>query len=96
MPEFSRKRRLAVLGISCLSLFMIGLDDTTVSIALPTIARSLNASVSGLQWISDAYTMVLACLLIFGGATADRVVGGTATDRAARSTPHVHKGIHRP
>ena len=72
MPEFSRKRRLAVLGISCLSLFMIGLDDTTVSIALPTIARSLNASVSGLQWISDAYTMVLACLLIFGGATADR------------------------
>ena len=72
MPEFSRKRRLAVLGISCISLFMIGLDDTTVSIALPTIARSLNASVSGLQWISDAYTMVLACLLIFGGATGDR------------------------
>ena len=72
MPEFSRKRRLAVLGISCLSLFMIGLDDTTVSIALPTIARGLNASVSGLQWIVDGYTMVLASLLIFGGATADR------------------------
>jgi EmrB/QacA subfamily drug resistance transporter len=72
VPEFSRKRRLAVLGISCLSLLMVGLDDTTVSIALPTISRSLNASVSGLQWIADGYTMVLASLLIFGGATGDR------------------------
>ncbi len=72
MPEVSRKRRLAVLGISCLSLLMIGLDDTTVSIALPTIAKSLNASVSGLQWIADGYTMVLASLVVFGGATADR------------------------
>jgi EmrB/QacA subfamily drug resistance transporter len=72
VPEVSRKRRVVVLGISCLSLFMIGLDDTTVSIALPTIAKSLNASVSGLQWIADAYTMVLATLLIFGGATGDR------------------------
>jgi EmrB/QacA subfamily drug resistance transporter len=72
VPEFSRRRRLAVLGICCLSLFMIGLDDTIVSIALPTIARGLNASVSGLQWIADGYTMVLASMLIFGGATADR------------------------
>ena|SRR5450756_7467 len=72
VPEFSRPRRLAVLGISCLSLFMIGLDDTIVSIALPSIARGLNASVSGLQWIAGGYTMVLASLLIFGGATADR------------------------
>jgi EmrB/QacA subfamily drug resistance transporter len=61
-----------VLGISCLSLFMIGLDDTVVSIALPTMARGFHASVSGLQWIADGYTMVLATLLIFGGATADR------------------------
>ena len=51
---------------------MIGLDDTIVNIALPTISRGLHASVSGLQWIIDAYTMTLASLLIFGGATADR------------------------
>ena len=72
MPQLSRQRRIAVLGICCLSLFMIGLDDTIVSIALPTISRGLHASVSGLQWIIDAYTMTLASLLIFGGATADR------------------------
>ena len=51
---------------------MIGLDDTIVNIALPTISRGLHASVSGLQWIIDSYTMTLASLLIFGGATADR------------------------
>jgi MFS family permease len=51
---------------------MIGLDDTIVNIALPTISRGLHASVSGLQWIIDGYTMTLASLLIFGGATADR------------------------
>jgi len=72
VPEYNRKRRLAVLGISCLSLLMIGVDDTIVSIALPTIARGFNASVSGLQWIFDGYTVVLASFLIFGGTTADR------------------------
>jgi EmrB/QacA subfamily drug resistance transporter len=72
VPQLSRRRRIAVLGICCLSLFMIGLDDTIVNIALPTISRGLHASVSGLQWIIDGYTMTLASLLIFGGATADR------------------------
>jgi len=72
VPEFNRNQRRAVLIVSCLSLFMIGLDDTIVSIALPTIARGFNASVSGLQWIFDSYTVVLASLLILGGATADR------------------------
>jgi EmrB/QacA subfamily drug resistance transporter len=72
VPEFSRNQRLAVLVVSCLSLFMIGLDDTIVSMALPTIARGFNASVSGLQWIFDSYTVVLASLLILGGSTADR------------------------
>jgi EmrB/QacA subfamily drug resistance transporter len=72
VPQLSRRRRIAVLGICCLSLFMIGLDDTIVNIALPTISRGLHASVSGLQWIIDAYTMTLASFLIFGGATADR------------------------
>jgi EmrB/QacA subfamily drug resistance transporter len=51
---------------------MIGLDDTVVSIGLPTMAKGFHASVSGLQWIADGYTMVLATFLIFGGATADR------------------------
>src|SRR3954469_1862466 len=56
-----------------MSLFIIGLDNTIVNIALPALRTDLHASVSGLQWTIDAYTLVLASLLILGGSTADRV-----------------------
>jgi EmrB/QacA subfamily drug resistance transporter len=64
---------MLVLAICCLSLFIVGLDSTIVNVALPSIGRELHSSVSGLQWIIDAYTLVLASLLMFSGATADRV-----------------------
>ena len=73
MPGLSRPRRLLVLGICCLSLFIVGLDATIVNVALPSIGRDLHSSVSGLQWTIDAYTLVLASLLMFSGATADRI-----------------------
>ena len=72
MPEESPRRRQLVLVVCCLSLFIVGLDNTIVNVALPTIARGLGASVSGLQWIVDGYTMVLASLVMLAGATADR------------------------
>jgi EmrB/QacA subfamily drug resistance transporter len=71
--ELSQRRRLLVLAICCLSLLIVGLDSTIVNVALPSIHRSLNASVTGLQWTIDAYTLVLASLLMLGGSTADRV-----------------------
>ena len=64
---------MLVLAICCLSLFIVGLDSTIVNVALPSIGRELHSSVSGLQWIIDAYTLVLASLLMFSGATADRI-----------------------
>ncbi len=70
--EDSRRRSLLVLAVCCLSLFMVGLDNTIVNVALPAIARGLTASVSGLQWIVNGYTMVLASLVMSAGATADR------------------------
>jgi len=66
-------RRWLVLGICCLSLLIVGLDTTIVNVALPAIHNSLHASVSGLQWTIDAYTLVLASLVILAGSTADRV-----------------------
>ena len=66
------QRRLLILAICCLSLFIVGLDNTIVNVALPTISRGLGASVSGLQWIVNGYTMVLASLVMSAGATADR------------------------
>jgi EmrB/QacA subfamily drug resistance transporter len=65
-------RRRLILAICCLSLLMVGLDSTVVNVALPSIQRNLHASVSGLQWTIDAYTLVLASLLMLSGATADR------------------------
>ncbi len=56
-----------------MSLLIVGLDTTIVNVALPSIHRSLHASISGLQWIVDAYTLVLASLLMLAGSTADRV-----------------------
>ena len=73
MPELSPRRRLLVLAICCLSLFIVGLDSTIVNIALPSLRADLDASVSGLQWVLDAYTLVLASLLVLAGSTADRV-----------------------
>jgi EmrB/QacA subfamily drug resistance transporter len=73
MPELSRNRRFLVLGICCLSLLIVGMDITIVNVALPSIRADLDASVSGLQWTIDAYTVVLASLLILSGSTADRL-----------------------
>src|SRR5947209_13670324 len=56
-----------------MSLFIVGLDNTVVNVALPTIRRDLNASVSGLQWTIDAYTLVLASGLLLAGSMADRL-----------------------
>ncbi|WP_214412117.1 MFS transporter [Sphaerisporangium fuscum] len=73
MPELSRRRRIAVLSICCMSLLIVGLDNTIVNVALPSIARDLHAPVSGMQWTVDAYTLVLASLLLLSGSTADRI-----------------------
>jgi EmrB/QacA subfamily drug resistance transporter len=71
--ELSYRRRMLVLAICCMGLFMVGLDVTIVNIALPSIGHDLHAHVSGLQWTVDAYTLVLASLLMLSGSTADRL-----------------------
>ncbi|MET1004477.1 MAG: DHA2 family efflux MFS transporter permease subunit, partial [Propionibacteriaceae bacterium] len=73
MPDLSPRRRQLVLAICCLSLFIVGLDVTIVNIALPSLRADLGTSVSQLQWVLDAYTLVLASLLILSGSTADRI-----------------------
>jgi EmrB/QacA subfamily drug resistance transporter len=73
VPDLTRRRRLLVLAICCSSLFIVGLDNTIVNLALPSIRRDLGSSLSGLQWVIDAYTLVLAALLMLGGSTGDRI-----------------------
>ncbi|NBH07170.1 MFS transporter [Amycolatopsis sp. SID8362] len=71
MPQLVRPR--VVLAVCCLSLFIVGLDNTIVNLALPSIRHELGASVASLQWTIDAYTLVLASLLMLAGSTADRI-----------------------
>jgi EmrB/QacA subfamily drug resistance transporter len=71
--ELSRQRRMLVLAICCMSLFIVGIDATIVNVALPSIGHDLHARVDGLQWTVDAYTLVLASLLMLSGSTGDRI-----------------------
>jgi EmrB/QacA subfamily drug resistance transporter len=73
MHELGRSRRIGILFICCMSLFIVGIDVTIVNVALPSIGSDLHASLSGLQWTIDAYTLVLASLLMLSGSTADRL-----------------------
>src|ERR1700749_3707438 len=70
-PSRPVHRRL-VLVICCLSVCVTGIDLTIVNVALPSISRELHASVSSLQWTIDAYSLVMACLLVLSGSMADR------------------------
>jgi EmrB/QacA subfamily drug resistance transporter len=71
--ELSRSRRMLVLAICCISLFIVGIDVTIVNVALPSIQHDLHAPVSGLQWTVDAYTIVVASFLMLSGSTGDRI-----------------------
>src|SRR5580700_5589993 len=65
-------RRRLILLVLCLSLLVVVIDNTILNTALPTLARVLHAGTSSLQWITDAYTLCFAALLIPAGALGDR------------------------
>jgi EmrB/QacA subfamily drug resistance transporter len=65
-------RRWIVLGVMCLSLLLIVMDNTIVNVALPTLQRELDASTTQLQWVVDAYILVFAGLLLTMGSLGDR------------------------
>ncbi|WP_371549389.1 MFS transporter [Streptomyces sp. NBC_00554] len=73
MPELSHRHRMLVLAICCMSLLIVSIDTTVLNVALPSMQKELHASVAGLQWTIDAYTLVLASLLMLAGSTADRI-----------------------
>jgi DHA2 family multidrug resistance protein-like MFS transporter len=68
----SERRKWWALGALALSVLVVGLDLTVLNLALPTLATALHASTAQLQWIVDAYSLVLAALLLPGGLLGDR------------------------
>ena len=67
-----RSNRAAVLAVACLGQFMVLLDSTIVGAALPDMQQRLEIQLTGLQWIVDAYVLLVAMLLLTGGVFADR------------------------
>ena len=81
-PEAIHSRRWATLAVLCLSLLLVVVDSSIVNVALPTLSRALHASTTSLQWITDAYTLAVAGLLLTLGSLGDRMAG-TACSRPA-------------
>ncbi len=61
-----------ILAICCMSLLLVSMDVTIVNVALPAIQHDLRATLSQLQWVFDAYTLVVASLLMLAGSLSDR------------------------
>src|SRR6201981_2894709 len=75
MPEVPKtsSRQRWTLALVCTAAFMLLLDITVVSVALPSIQRDLRASLPDLQWVSAAYALVLAVLLLPAATLGDRL-----------------------
>jgi MFS family permease len=86
-------RKWWTLLAACTATFMLLLDITIVNVALPDIQKDLNSSFSDLQWVVDAYALMLASLLLTAGSLGDilgrRLVfaGGVALFTGASRVP---------
>src|ERR1700704_3477167 len=67
------ERKWWTLVLVSIATFMLLLDVTVVNVALPDIQRDLDASLSSLQWVVDAYSLMLAAFLLTAGSLGDRL-----------------------
>src|SRR5215471_142465 len=72
MSEGARPNKVMTLLVTCLGLFMVFLDGSIVNVALPTIQADLQAKLSDLQWVVDAYILPFAALMLTAGTLGDR------------------------
>src|SRR5215469_11593611 len=70
-PMSSFQRRTVI--VTCLTTAMLMLDIAVVNVAIPQIGRDLHSGLTGLQWIVDAYTVILAACVLTAGSLADRL-----------------------
>lgn len=72
IPEHVYDRRWSILAVLCTSLLIVIIGNTSLNVAIPTLARDLKASDSQLQWMIDAYSLIFAGLLFSAGTIGDR------------------------
>jgi EmrB/QacA subfamily drug resistance transporter len=71
-PEQVYAKRWWTLGVLCVSLLVIGLDNTILNVAIPTLQDRLHATQGAIEWMIDSYVLVFAGLLLTMGAIGDR------------------------
>ena len=70
--ECGKTQRRWTLAATILGSSMVFIDGTVVNVALPVLQSKLNANVTDVQWVIEAYTLFLAALLLLGGSLGDR------------------------
>ena len=70
-PRTLREAWIALAGLSAVFLFEM-LDNSILNVALPTIGRELDATTTGLQWVTGAYSVAFGGMMLLFGAVADR------------------------
>jgi len=70
--ECGKAQRRWTLAATIVGSSMVFIDGTVVNVALPVLQTNLNASVTDVQWVIEAYTLFLAALLLLGGSLGDR------------------------
>src|SRR5438552_6915749 len=67
-----KAQRRWTLAATILGSSMVFIDGTVVNVALPALQKNLQATVTDVQWVIEAYTLFLAALLLLGGSLGDR------------------------
>ncbi|MVO89369.1 MFS transporter [Streptomyces sp. p1417] len=71
-PSGRHPQRWLILGVICLAQLTVLLDNTVLSVAIPSLTEELDASTSDIQWMINAYSLVQSGLLLTAGSAADR------------------------
>ncbi|MGV9313534.1 MFS transporter [Streptomyces sp. NPDC003691] len=71
-PSGGHPQRWLILGVICLAQLVVLIDNTVLSVAIPSLTRELDASTSDIQWMINAYSLVQSGLLLTAGNAADR------------------------
>ena len=86
------QRRWAILAVLCTSLMIVIIGNTTLNVAIPRLARDLDATTTDLQWMVDAYSLVFAGMLFTAGALGDRFGRKGTLQARPRPVPRRHHG----
>ncbi|MFE6620490.1 MFS transporter [Streptomyces sp. NPDC057740] len=70
--EDGHPQRWLILGVLCLAVLTVVLDNTVLNVAIPSLTRELDAGTSDIQWMINAYSLVQSGLLLTAGSAADR------------------------